>query len=306
MSIERRKGTCVLCSSESFLKIIQDVLDFEYDTSGNWDYLQCGQCGLLNISPIPDSAKIKEAYPESYHAYHAHGSKIARIMKRRFWKSKAKRYSRFLKPETLVLELGCSFGDLLDQLNALGFQHLKGLEFNRIAVENSCKRGLDVEQGEIGEVALEGEFGMIIMENFIEHVNNPVKTFSQCNRVLHDKGFLVGETPNMQSWDYKLFKKYWGGFHAPRHLSVFNKNNLAILAEKAGFEVIYISNLLQPAHWALSVQNWAHSILDAKVLNGRSLCFPFLLILAFPVNLIQSLCSQTSSVEFVFQKIRSL
>ena len=105
MSIERRKGTCVLCSSESFLKIIQDVLDFEYDTSGNWDYLQCGQCGLLNISPIPDSAKIKEAYPESYHAYHAHGSKIARIMKRRFWRSKAKRYSRFLKPETFQKEL---------------------------------------------------------------------------------------------------------------------------------------------------------------------------------------------------------
>ena len=227
-------------------------------------------------------------------------------MKHRFWKNKAKRYSRFLKSETLILELGCAFGDLLNQLYALGFQHLKGLDFNPIAVENSCKRGLDVEQGEIGEVELEGEFGMIIMENFIEHVNNPVKTLSQCNRILHDKGFLVGETPNVQSWDFALFKKYWGGFHAPRHLCLFNKKNLAILAKKSGFEIIHISNLLQPAHWALSVQNLLHSIFHSQLLNGRSIYFPFLLILALPVNLLQFLCSQTSSVEFVFQKIRSV
>lgn len=308
MNIEKENEPCVLCSSTSFTLGNRGVLDFEYGATGSWDYWQCTECGLQIISPTPDVAKLKEAYPKTYHAYHIHHSLLSQIMKKRFWMKKAQRYSKYLVPGKRILEVGCSFGDLLVQFKALGFGLLKGIDFNSMVVEKARKRGLDVEVGELENVSLQkGEFDMIIMENYIEHVNNPVEIFSLCNRLLQDKGYLVGETPNLKSWDYTLFEKYWGGYHSPRHLHLFNKDNISMLANREGFEVVRISDLLQPAHWALSVQNWIqNSPFRNKLKNGRSFYFPVLLILALPLNVFQLLCSQTSSIEFVLKKVRSV
>jgi SAM-dependent methyltransferase len=295
---------CRLCGSKVLTRGKEDVQDFEYDTPGCFGYYQCFQCGLLNINPIPNQVELNHAYPEAYHAYHEHHSPLSRQLKERFWGRKALRYSQYLNPMSRVLEAGCSFGDLLSAFQKRGVSHVQGLDFNIKAVTKARSRGLDVFQGELDTAELkDGSFDMIVMENFIEHVYDPVKTFQRCNQLLKPGGYLVGETPNTDSWDCKLFGRHWGGYHSPRHLYLFNIRSLRLLASRTGFGVVRISNLLQPAHWVLSVQNrFQDSPFKVRLTNGRSWYFGPLLLAAIPLNAIQMVVSQTSSVEFVFRK----
>jgi len=44
-------------------------------------------------------------------------------------------------------------------------------------------------------------------------------------------GALVVETPNLDSWDARLFKEtWWGGYHIPRHWTLFDANSLRRLS----------------------------------------------------------------------------
>ena len=79
---------------------------------------------------------------------------------------------------------------------------------------------------------------------------------------------------------------------------------IKILAEKSGFQIVKTHNLLQPAHWALSIQNvMQNTYFKSNLKNGRSFYFTPLLMLFLPVNLLQIVLSKTSLVEFVFKKV---
>ncbi len=296
--------TCRLCESDQLADTDRGVRDFEYQSPGAYTYRRCEACGLLNIDPVPDEAVLSRAYPDNYHAYLPHRTALARFMKKRYWRKKARRCARYVDTDAAILDAGCAFGDLLVELKRLGFDNVKGLDFKADVVETARRQGLDVYQGQI-DSGLFGEqsLDMIVMTNFIEHVYDPVETLRQCHALLRPGGVVVGETPNVDSWDYALFRREWGGYHTPRHLYLFNTQNLERLAGEAGLEVKAISNLLQPAHWALSVQNHLQeSRVRPRLVNGRSRLFTPLLLLSLPINVAQMAVSQTSLVEFVFAK----
>lgn len=105
---------CKFCASTDMRELDKNILDFEYGSPDSYTYWRCGQCGVLQIDPLPDETILNQAYPSSYHAYHDHQSRVARFLKRRYWHKKAKRYSQYIAKESSILELGCSFGDLLN------------------------------------------------------------------------------------------------------------------------------------------------------------------------------------------------
>ena len=49
------------------------------------------------------------------------------------------------------------------------------------------------------------------MNNLIEHVRNPVQELRKAGPLLKSGGVIFIETPNTDSWDFKFFKRYWGG-----------------------------------------------------------------------------------------------
>jgi 2-polyprenyl-3-methyl-5-hydroxy-6-metoxy-1,4-benzoquinol methylase len=295
---------CRLCPSDELTAADRGVRDFEYDSSGSYTYWRCEACGLLNIDPIPESTALAEAYPATYHAYRPQPNALARFLKRRYWRKKAKRCARYASKRGAILDAGCAFGDLLVELRRLGFDDVHGLDFNAEVVAQARARGLDVRRGEIGDGSFGAKrFDLIVMTNFIEHVYDPVDTLKRCRELLRPGGVIIGETPNVDSWDYALFRREWGGYHTPRHLYLFNVRNLSILAERAGLRVRTIRNLLQPAHWALSIQNRLRdSAFAPAVRYGRSRLFTPLLLLAAPINLVQLAVSRTSLVEFVLER----
>ena len=69
-------------------------------------------------------------------------------------------------------------------------------------------------------------------------------------------GYAVFDTPNYDGVDRKLFPRTaWGGYHFPRHATLFTPTTFAILAEKQGFRVERRIRLISPVFWVLSVHN---------------------------------------------------
>jgi len=295
---------CRLCNSRHIRPFHKGIKDYEYESPGEYEYLQCNECGLLNINPLPNERTLSLAYPPAYHAYHSQPNALARIMKKKYWEEKARRYSKLVSKTARILDAGCSRGDLLFELKEKGFKRVQGIDFSNDAVERAQSMGLNVIKAELTDLAnSKYTFDLIIMINFIEHVYNPLEIMNCCNEMLKPGGIVVGETPNISSWDFNIFGKHWGGYHTPRHLHLFNKNTITLLGNLGGFSVKSITNIIQPAHWALSIQNRIQDSSFRMQLNrGRSFLFTPLILFFLPLNTIQKLLSNTSLIEFVFCK----
>jgi SAM-dependent methyltransferase len=93
------------------------------------------------------------------------------------------------------------------------------------------------------------------MNQLIEHVEDPLAATRKAFEVLRPGGVLIIETPNINSWDARLFqKRYWGGWHAPRHWNLFDSETLSQCVKRAGFDIIEVSYILSPFSWLHSVQ----------------------------------------------------
>jgi len=284
----------------------EGVLDFEYGAPGEYTYSPCSRCGVLAISPVPDDAILAEAYPADYHAYKPHSSAFAATLKKRYWRGLAQSIVARVGTSARILDVGCARGDLLSALREAGVRDVVGVEYSKGAARLVRERGFEVVEGELEDVAEElGPFDAITMINMIEHVYSPTETMIRAAKLLADGGVVIGETPNHDAWDKRWFGRFWGGYHTPRHITIFHEPSLGMLAERSGLRLLECGNIIQPAHWALSVQNLMRAKeVGPRVEHGRSCLFPWLLLAAAPLNVLQALVAKTSSVAFVMDKGR--
>lgn len=293
---------CKICGDSSGQAFEAAVRDYEYGTPGAWDYRRCLGCGGLTIDPIPNDALLARAYPADYHAYSRPASALQRAMKNRYWLGKARRYRRLAGAEGRVLDVGCGHGDLLEAIANRGHRRdlLAGLDFSAQAVASLQSRGITAWQGEVEGLLDQnpGTFNLISLINFIEHVRDPVAVLRACRHMLRPGGWIIGEMPNPDCWDRRLFGRHWGGYHAPRHLHLMDEGSFRQCAQAAGFGACRFDNMLQTAHWALSVQNFLVDRFHVGLESGRLPVYGVLQILTLPINVIQYVCSRTTSVEF--------
>lgn len=86
-------------------------------------------------------------------------------------------------------------------------------------------------------------------------VADPGASIRKSFELLRPGGVLIMETPSLDAWDARLFRRrYWGGWHAPRHWNLFTPASLGRCVEEAGFKVALITHVLSPFSWLHSVQ----------------------------------------------------
>ena len=97
---------------------------------------------------------------------------------------------------------------------------------------------------------------LIIMSQILEHLRDPVVALESLRTKLAPGGFLLLETPHRGGLDYLLFRKrYWGGYHLPRHFHLFTKDSLAQTAKRVGYRVERQGSLPSPGFWIMSLRN---------------------------------------------------
>ena len=252
---------CCICNSADAEKIGAGR-DFEYHTSDDiFNVMRCNSCGLIYLNPRPEVSEFETIYPSNYHAFDFSEEDFGIVYKIRS-RLEAKRllsWCKNLPDDARILDVGCGDGFHLKLLERYGKKtwKLEGVDIDKRAVEMAKKRGLKVHHGSVGETDLpENAFDLAFTVQTIEHTENPHKFLTAIKKVLKTGGKLVIVTDNTESFDFKIFKNsHWGGYHFPRHWNLFNKNNLAKLGEKAGFEVEKITTQISPVNWVYSFHN---------------------------------------------------
>jgi SAM-dependent methyltransferase len=98
---------------------------------------------------------------------------------------------------------------------------------------------------------------LVTMFHVIEHVENPAAVVKQISKWLSPGGIFAIETPNLESFDSKFFKKtYWGGYHIPRHWNLFTEKTLCRLFLENGIKPLKAVYQTGHSFWMYSLHHW--------------------------------------------------
>ncbi len=111
---------------------------------------------------------------------------------------------------------------------------------------------------------------LFVLNQVIEHVPHPDRLLTMLANALSPGGHIVIETPNTGGLDARLFaRRYWGGYHIPRPMVLFNERNLRTLVERSGMRVVETAHLASPAFW---IQSLHHAASESRMAPLASLC----------------------------------
>lgn len=253
---------CTACGS-SAAATIATGLDFEYHTAPNeFHMVRCQQCSVIRLNPRPAVSELNRIYPPQYLAYNFESqlSPISRMARKYFLRGRVEVTRKLVGDKAAILDAGCGNGDLLFLLKDLGSPewYLAGSDLSEGAAEHIRQRGIDFFVGRFEDMqARVAEWDVIWMKDVIEHLDDPNAVMKKAHEMLRPGGYLIMETPNSNGWDARLFgKRYWGGWHFPRHWTVYNPDNMTRHLQTLGYEVVQIAPTLSPTFWAQSIHHW--------------------------------------------------
>ena len=125
--------------------------------------------------------------------------------------------------EGLVLDLGCGIGDYLENS-----PKAIGIDINPFLVDLCKKKGLNVKKMEVDQIPFEDDyFDSILIDNVLEHIENPRNILIEASRVLKNNGTLLIGVPGLKGYkrdsDHKVF---------------YDKNKLISTINQYGYNLI--------------------------------------------------------------------
>jgi ubiquinone/menaquinone biosynthesis C-methylase UbiE len=240
--------------------------DYEYASApGPFTLSECVRCGHVSLHPIPKADEVAALYPSTYYTVnpasplYLHGfiyeSKVRRDIQR------IRSYVDLQRLRSVV-DIGCGDAARLFLLRKIVSPDTEcigiDLRFQPAVVERAkAARILLVEASESNlDMLSDAGHDLIIMSQVLEHLRDPVAALDRLRTKLVPEGLLLLETPHRGGLDYWLFRKrYWGGYHLPRHFHLFTKDSLAQTAKRAGYRVVKQGSLPSPGFWIMSLRN---------------------------------------------------
>lgn len=249
---------------------------------GEFAAVRCLACNFCYTNPRPFGEKLGFYYPDSagYYGQEEHQDPQALIneltSKRRRQRLRRLGYEGGTPPTTTVgiplralqdgipparpggtlLEVGCSTGAFLYQLQHLGWT-CHGIELNQAAAAHARERlGLNVSVSTLEDADLPANgFDAIVMRMVLEHLPAPVDALNQLHQALRPGGWLVFSVPNFGSPERRLFNRHTYNLHIPQHLSHFTPQSVRAALEKTGFTLDRICQTTSHRDFWSSVEN---------------------------------------------------
>lgn len=263
--VKTEHANCVSCGLDNaeFLFTKKESLGL---SEGKFTVVRCKNCGLIYVDPRPTREETEKFYPDFYFwKEEKSGRGFAGN-----WVRKAENFYRFhlLDYETdkvleraslkegRVLDLGCGTGDRLQVFKNRGFQ-VYGVEISESALTSEKGSKSTIFLGTLdGAKFPDGYFDMVVAYNVLEHLHRPAEVIREVKRVLKKDGFFVVQIPNVDSLQFRFFKKRWSAFDVPRDLYYFNLETVSLLFQKEGMKpehVDYSNNWMHPPTLVLTL-----------------------------------------------------
>ena len=254
--------SCDWCGSDNFEVVVRgrDLLE---GLPGEFQFVRCIKCGLFRQNPRLDWEELSSYYPENYAAYQPQISEIKNPIKKRdksygLWKR-----LRLVEKYRLTgdwFDIGCGSGRILEYAQRRNAWKLSGLEpVRNIADSVRRKLSIDIVNSTIEDyVGAPESFDLITMFDVLEHLPYPIKAISKVSGLLITGGYFIFSIPNYESFNRRLFNKFWSGYDLPRHLYLFPREKLSEQLADNGLMIIeqkcvaggFMASILDLRFWA--------------------------------------------------------
>ncbi|MHB8882700.1 MAG: class I SAM-dependent methyltransferase [Thermodesulfovibrionales bacterium] len=249
------------------------VREMYFGTREQFEYFQCRACRCLQIRSIPED--MGRYYPKGYYSFGMVDEASFSGRVRKFLRAQRDRnalrgtgvlgmilngiypgdttlglIARVGDPwQMSILDVGCGRGMLLHQLQELGARRLLGIDpFIERDIEymnglKILKRSLQSLKNDPGK-----KFDLIMFNHSFEHMPDPEAVLQASEAVLAETGTVMIRVPTVDSYAWEHYHEHWVQLDAPRHLYLFSRQSLQILAQRAGLgmnDVVYDSDELQ-------------------------------------------------------------
>ena len=223
---------CYVCESEES----DQFRTFDYPDlklEGSFHLRRCKNCGLVFNSPRLTRESGAILYDTDYYVFDAETNSEYREEARRDFS----RVIAVSKPGSRLLEIGCARGHLLTLAQQKGYD-VRGVEISEYASKIARASGIPIFTGTLEQTSFEeSSFEVIVAQDVLEHVHNPLIFLEIICRYLTKDGLLILETPNIASIFAWLGGKKWIGFNQ-YHIFLFSPKTLIRLSLKAGLDVV--------------------------------------------------------------------
>ncbi|MDX6464328.1 MAG: hypothetical protein QOE55_8025 [Acidobacteriaceae bacterium] len=258
MKLDFVPRACPLCGGEDASVMVEATLDEGRLTASAFasrkipEYMhsrmvECKGCGMLYANPVLLQESLAEAYKDASFDSGVE-SRLAAITYRAILEP----HLPGLPSRNSALDIGAGDGAFLEELLALGFQSVAGVEPSEApiaaakpTVRDYLKCGIFAAEQFAAE-----SLDLITCFQVIEHVWDPVKIAADAHALLKPGGLFVIVAHNRRAFSARIL-----GTKSPifdiEHLQLFDRSTGAALLRTAGFESIAISSLRNryPIHY---------------------------------------------------------
>jgi 2-polyprenyl-3-methyl-5-hydroxy-6-metoxy-1,4-benzoquinol methylase len=244
---------CRLCGSAKYKKLFS-ADNLRRKAKRFFDVVRCEDCGYSYFNPSPTEESLKYYYED----YMAHVHEKPGVLERLY-------YHFFrgvpgIRPPGKLLDVGCGNGKYLDVMRSKGWK-VVGVDQGPGCTFAKNELKLEVYDGHLWDFHFEdNSFDVVTLWFVIEHIWDPIKLLTECNRILKPGGVIILSTLNSASFESRVFKRYWWHLLSPEHVSQFDPHSLTVLAEKTGFKATRMRHEILCFGILGSIQN----VLDGK------------------------------------------
>lgn len=251
-----------------------------YGLRDSFRYLECANCGCLSLLDLPTD--WSRYYPGQYYSYNQL-SALKRLIKssrnkfqftgrgvfgrlayKLFGKSPLVDWIQRsgVKPSGKVLDVGCGSGNMLLELQGLGFKKLVGID----PFMDASKVVGEVHLKKIPPTTLDEAFDLIMMHHSFEHVLDPERDLRHLARCLTSDGRMIVRIPVADCWAWRTYGVNWVQLDPPRHTFLLTDKSMRMLADRCDLEVF------DKEYDSASIQIWGSELYkkDVPLLDRRS------------------------------------
>jgi 2-polyprenyl-3-methyl-5-hydroxy-6-metoxy-1,4-benzoquinol methylase len=243
---------CFICKGDRFHTLF---------TKGKQEYVRCAGCGVVVVDPLPASVDLRAFYDRDYKENTGGGWALA--AQEQMARATARYRLNVVRAHahgTRWLDVGCSTGLLLDEVNMAGFE-AEGIDISSEAVEEARSRNLKAYAVTVEGFSAKEPYDIVTGFDVIEHVLDPVVFLHTVRRLLRPGGVLALTTPDTGSLICQLMGRRWYFYIPIVHTYHFNRANLARLLTQTGFQVVHIAR-------ACKALNYNYSLIQFQASNS--------------------------------------
>lgn len=235
---------CPICgdAQSDFVFISKTQLQVDDKT---YQFDKCQNCSCIYLKNPPTEINLSYYYGENYLPYAASKPWGKYTFMVQLWQ-KALDYKKYLfvkRNTTLavqnfsLLDFGCGNPSFLNIFSNKLAGTFVGYDFNDSGWKQNqhAYNKLKLYAGNLNEI--KEKFHVITLWHSLEHHFKPNELLQELRSLLHEKGRIIIEVPNFNSFFVKLQKGNWGGLHTPRHSVIYTPQSLTYLLQKNGFTV---------------------------------------------------------------------